>query len=178
MKDLNNYISEALVKNHITMYDDFVNLGLPSGKLWAKTNYKAPDNKSAGIFISQDQIEHIKLPKNTLIPSIEDYGELVNNCKINWVEGEDYIEVIGKNGNSIIFPSVGYMDADIGDNEQLFMDGHEQRGNCDVYTSSRRSSSSFYIVSFGIDELYHFKANNILPWCGNDYKLNIRLISR
>lgn len=49
MKHLNNYITEALVKKHI-ITKDFIDLGLPSGTLWAASNLGAKDIYDAGDF--------------------------------------------------------------------------------------------------------------------------------
>lgn len=53
MKDLNRYINEALVKTHIQMEDDdqqFVDLILPSGTLWATCNLGAKNPWDIGDF--------------------------------------------------------------------------------------------------------------------------------
>lgn len=55
MKNLDVYITEALVKNHIAIHKDIegmVDLGLPSGTLWAECNMGANNPEEPGDYFS------------------------------------------------------------------------------------------------------------------------------
>lgn len=52
MKNLNNYITEALVKNHINFDDEFIDLYLPSHTLWCSHNLGASKPEEYGKYYS------------------------------------------------------------------------------------------------------------------------------
>ena len=79
----------------------FVDLGLPSGKLWATENVKI-GTKSHFPFD-----EAVKLFGEQL-PSKEDWKELFDNCKCEWGKERKGYTVTGPNGNSIFLPAAGY----------------------------------------------------------------------
>ena len=72
----------------------YIDLGLPSGTLWADTNEE-------GFFAFDEAVE--KCGDN--LPTKEQLEELVNHCKWSW-NGSGY-NVTGPNGNSIILPAEG-----------------------------------------------------------------------
>ena len=75
----------------------YVDLGLPSGRLWATEN--APGhytfNEAVDIF---DEL----LPKATAIM------ELIEECKCTWNKKKKGLDIIGPNGNSIFLPAAGF----------------------------------------------------------------------
>lgn len=79
----------------------FVDLGLPSGKLWAAENVKV----EAETHFTFDKA--VKLFGNNL-PSREDWKELFDNCKYEWEKETKGYTVTGPNGNSIFLPAAGY----------------------------------------------------------------------
>ena len=81
----------------------FVNLGLPSGRLWATENVK-DENGDEAFFFFDDSI-------NTFgdnLPSKEDWKELFDNSSYSWNEERKGYDVTGPNGNSIFLPAAGY----------------------------------------------------------------------
>lgn len=116
----------------------FVNLGLPSGTLWAETNVGAKSKSDIGEYYAWGEIEtkdsyiesnykwlegyhgRVLLPEDDVatqkwgvgvyIPSKEQAQELVDNCEFVWtsVKGQNGYKVVGKNGNSIFLPAGGY----------------------------------------------------------------------
>lgn len=81
----------------------FVNLGLPSDKLWAAENIK--DENGNEVYFSFDKAVET-FGKN--LPSKEDWKELFDNSSYSWNEERKGYDVIGPNGNSIFLPAAGY----------------------------------------------------------------------
>ena len=81
----------------------FVNLGLPSGKLWASENVKDVNSNEA--YLTFDKAIET-FGKN--LPSKEDWKELFDNSSYSWNEERKGYDVIGPNGNSIFLPAAGY----------------------------------------------------------------------
>lgn len=81
----------------------FVNLGLPSRKLWASENVKDVNSNEA--YLTFDKAIET-FGKN--LPSKEDWKELFDNSSYSWNEERKGYDVIGPNGNSIFLPAAGY----------------------------------------------------------------------
>lgn len=81
----------------------FVDLGLPSGRLWATENIKDENSKEAH-FTFNDALE--AFGKN--LPTREDWKELFDNSTYKWNEERKGLDVTGPNGNSIFLPTAGY----------------------------------------------------------------------
>lgn len=92
---------------------EYVDLGLGSGNLWAKTNYGAVSENAYGIYL--------EWPSRLLIqsewgnewstPSRADMIELCNNCTFTWGYNNNSVygcKVTGPNGKSIFLPAAGY----------------------------------------------------------------------
>ena len=77
---------------------EFVDLGLPSGTLWAK-DYERADGKLHFLPFGQ--------AKNYSIPTLEQWEELCNKCE--WVNNGNGFACIGINGNAIYFDFTGYI---------------------------------------------------------------------
>lgn len=77
---------------------EYVDLGLPSGTLWAK-DYERANGKSHYFPFGQ--------AKNYSIPTIEQWDELRNQCE--WVNNDNGFTCIGINGNAIFFDFTGYI---------------------------------------------------------------------
>ena len=73
----------------------YVDLGLPSGTLWAKENF------SRGFISSDDLSQYLNM-----IPSTEQWKELLYKCK--WTKNGNNYTVKGPNGNTITLPIAGY----------------------------------------------------------------------
>lgn len=97
-----------------------IDLGLPSGTLWACSNVGADKPEAYGGYYAWGEIEeiastqydvaHVKWGGSGLIPSVPQFKELTENCShtrttINGVNGGLYI---GPSGGKIFLPAAGY----------------------------------------------------------------------
>lgn len=80
----------------------FIDLGLPSGKLWATENVKDENGNEA--YLTFDEAVQT-FGKN--LPSKEDWKELFDNSSYSWNEERKGYDVTGPNGNSIFLPAAG-----------------------------------------------------------------------
>ena len=75
----------------------WVDLGLPSGRLWASENVDG--------YYTYDQAVELfgeYLPKGAA------FAELIEECKVEWNPQTKGLDVTGPNGNSIFLPACGY----------------------------------------------------------------------
>lgn len=87
---------------------EFVDLGLPSGTLWAKE-----------VLRENDAIQYLPYAKASLLslPTLEQWHELETNSMISYNSDKEQnivisVSVIGRNGNFITVPYSGIMKAD------------------------------------------------------------------
>jgi hypothetical protein len=109
---------------------EYVDLDLPSGTLWAANDMigsspfefalldrpylEVENNAEEGSFESFLQIEddaaRVQFGGNWRIPTTEEWKELFNVCKAEWVVSDDYEDLLcvltGKNGNQITLSSI------------------------------------------------------------------------
>jgi hypothetical protein len=83
----------------------FVDLGLPSRKLWATENVK-DENGNEAFFSFDDSVD--AFGRN--LPSKDDWKELFDNSSYSWNEERKGYNMTGPNGNSIFLPAAGYHD--------------------------------------------------------------------
>ncbi|MBQ9576662.1 MAG: leucine-rich repeat protein [Muribaculaceae bacterium] len=90
---------------------EYVDLQLPSGKLWATRNYGASSVSDYGTYVewSSNDIVNSSWGSNWKTPTLNDIKELINNCSWIWtsVDGKQGYTVKGNNGNSIFLPAAG-----------------------------------------------------------------------
>lgn len=116
---------------------EFVDLGLPSGKLWAKINYGANSPQGYGTFLDWSEVNQVsaKWGSKWTTPSYNEAKELVTKC--TWQEttegGEKGYRVTGPNGNSIFFPNAGWK----------IMGTPNQTGKLAIVWTSTQSSPGF-----------------------------------
>lgn len=123
----------------------FVDLGLPSGRLWATENVKDENCKEAHFTFGA--------AVNTFgknLPSKEDWKELFDNSTCSWNEGRKGYNVVGPNGNSIFLPAAGCR-LDIGVNKvsKVGSDGY-------YWSSSPYYEVGAYCVYFYYDISYPY----------------------
>ena len=105
---------DALVEKYRAQsvyHPELVDLGLPSGRLWADKNIGANAPEDHG-----DMMDHydacVYIYANGLkTPSREDFDELDEHCEHEWTEvnGVKGMKFTSKeNGNSVFFPASGY----------------------------------------------------------------------
>ena len=94
MNKQNKLTKETFDPNAITL----VNLGLPSGRLWAADN--AP-----GHYTYEEALETFGnyLPKGSAIV------ELIEECTVSWNDEKKGLDITGPSGNSIFLPAEGYV---------------------------------------------------------------------
>ena len=81
--------------------DGYVDLGLPSGKIWRKVNeYNV--NEYSPFYTYDEAVSQF----GNRLPTKADWEELKAECQWAWM-GSGYY-VIGPNGNSITLPAAGY----------------------------------------------------------------------
>jgi len=124
-----------LRKDYASATVQLVDLGLPSGTLWADRNIGADAPEDAGDYFRfgetvaftedspkyvYDDIEEsiagterdaatVNLGKNYKMPTLDQIKELIDECKWKWTKqnGVKGMKVTGPNGNSIFFPASG-----------------------------------------------------------------------
>ena len=130
----------ASVKSDNTNY---VDLGLPSGTLWADRNVGADNPEDFGDYLKFDDAQKYECPM------LEQIKELLDNCSSEWinVNGIKGRKFIGKNGKSIFFPAAG----------DRWNDNTRNVGSYGFYWSSTQSpyrSDNAYYLSFGSGSTY------------------------
>lgn len=142
------------------MKQEFVDLGLPSGTLWAK--YNAHIGKKYH-FTYDEAMKHF----GDCIPDYDQYRELLDLCKWEWIQlfggkVKGY-RVTGPNRNSIFLSASGYYSGT----------SLSSAGSYGLYWSTRYSSSSgAYYLGFSSSN------KNMFSYYVRDFGFSIRLIKR
>ncbi len=91
---------------------EFVDLGLPSGTLWATCNVGARKPEDYGDYVEMDERDKVTINNgdDCNVPSKEQWEELIQNTKSTWmvrngVKGRSFI---ARNGASIFLPAAGF----------------------------------------------------------------------
>ena len=95
----------------------YVDLGLPSGTMWAECNIGSKVINDSGDYIRLEMWRHRdSIAKCSCggfwgIPWTLDYEELINYCTWEWItqNGVKGYKVTGPNGNSIFLPAGGFL---------------------------------------------------------------------
>lgn len=114
MKEVKITIPDDCIFNNKTMsvekikplqqYEEYVDLGLPSGTLWATCNIGAKRPEEFGNYLDYNQAQKYQCPSEAQFIEVIKYCNWFY-CSKNNIPG--YL-VIGKNGNSIFLPAAGY----------------------------------------------------------------------
>lgn len=93
---------------------DYVDLGLPSGVLWASKNATVEDKSmphDAGekSFYCQHLFDYDEAKRffKTLLPNPAEFQELYDLCEWKWLKRKRAYKVTGPNGNSILLQAEG-----------------------------------------------------------------------
>ena len=88
------------------MKQEFVDLGLPSGTLWAKHNVKIANKKH----FTHYEIPLVEYITGYNVPSKEDFEELIDLCKWEWktIGRTKGYKVTGPNGNHIFLHAADF----------------------------------------------------------------------
>ena len=92
---------------------EFVDLGLPSGTLWATCNVGAREPDNFGEYIALDDRDIITKNSDSdwHVPSKEQWEELMQNTKSEWVKsrGVNGRLFVARNGLSLFLPAAGFI---------------------------------------------------------------------
>ena len=99
-RDGYNDCKEEIPVNLCDGQTEYVDLGLPSGTLWAKTFEKYNGER---LYLSYDKAKTMNLP------TLDQWEELKTICK--WTMESGRIYCIGPNGNILRFTTTGYIEA-------------------------------------------------------------------
>lgn len=141
---------------------EYIDLGLTSGKLWAKTNLGASSETQYGTYVqwSSNDIVTMNWGEDWGTPGYKDYDELINTCKWTWntKDGVAGYEVKGPSGKSIFFPAAGFnmmgiAPQSVGSSIYYFTKDMSSEASF-VYMLSGSSSSVTANVTFNIDYIY------------------------
>lgn len=105
--------AEPIEKDNVINGHEYVDLGLPSGRLWAKANYGASSEGDYGIYMdwpSRNNIQSVWGSEWTT-PTQSDMLELYQECTFTWEYNANSIygcKVTGPNGRSIFLPAAGF----------------------------------------------------------------------
>ena len=86
----------------------YIDLGLPSGNLWANCNLGTEDCHKSGYYFTYDEALNLQ-SKEEILPAKEDFQELIDCCKWEWKELRQcngYL-ITGPNNASIFLPAAG-----------------------------------------------------------------------
>ena len=90
---------------------EYVDLGLPSGKLWATMNYGASKPEDYGEYANWNSNDIISSSwgPNWITPTLADINELESCCSWTWEtrNGINGYKIKGTNGNTIFLPAAG-----------------------------------------------------------------------
>lgn len=101
-----------IVQQNMINGHEYVDLGLPSGRLWAKTNYGANTESEYGLYMVWSVRNSIQSGwgEEWNVPTSDDFTELCNQCTFSWGNNNSVYGcfVTGPNGNSIFLPAAGF----------------------------------------------------------------------
>ena len=120
----------------------FIDLGLPSGRLWATENVKDKNGNEA--YYTFDNAVNINIFGKNL-PSSEDWKELFKNSTWSWNEERKGYDVTGPNGNSIFLPAAGY---------RVGIGVYGVGVSCYYWSSSVNDENLAYVAGFSGDRLH------------------------
>lgn len=144
------------------MKQEFIDLGLPSGTLWAKRNVKIANKKH----FTHYEIPLIEYITGYDVPSKEDFEELIKLCKWEWktIGHTKGYKITGPNGKSIFISSAGY----------CYDNSLYSVGSLGYYWSTKYDCSNNDAYSLG----FYNSSKNVSRYFGRRYGLSIRLIKR
>ena len=168
--------NSKVVYKHKVAKPEAVDLGLPSGTLWADRNvgaasptaygglyrYGAPKTKMDGsnsevsnhsiIIGTSSDVAMVNLGTDWRTPSREQAEELISNCRITneVVKGAKVKKFIGPNGNYILFPLAGTM----------YNYGRSQAGDFGLYMLGNK----FFDFSIDYDKVHVWKLDYETEW--------------
>ena len=128
-----------LAMSAMAQQSEYVDLGLPSGTWWGKTN-------AGGTYARYTYDESVS-KYGSKLPTKTQFEELKNYCTWRWAtqNGVNGYKVTGSNGNSIFLPAAGYRDG-----SDVY--GVQRRG--DYWSATEYISDYEYCLYFSSDGAY------------------------
>jgi len=132
---LNVYINEDPYNGH-----EYVDLGLPSGLLWATTNVGADEPGDAGNFAPWSETDWANSAWQGVwrTPTRMEMQELLTNCDWKWENG-GFSVVSLNNGKSIFLPAAGLQDTE---------DVLTNQGVYGFYLTTTLDEANVYVLTF------------------------------
>ena len=136
---------------------EYVDLGLPSGLLWATCN--------VGANSPEDDAAHVNWGGAWRMPTIEEMDELENNCTWTWTtqSGKNGYRVTGPNGKSIFMPAAGhYLVGFLHDADSY---GHYWSGSLNTYNQRFAYDLDFDLGRVYASDNYRIYGRSVRPVC-------------
>lgn len=132
-------VTQAASIEALTAGIDYVDLGLPSGTLWATCNVGANKAEEYGDYYNTFEASNLKFDGFWTYPHDGDFDELFDNCEFEMTvyKGVRGRKFIGKNGEWIFFPAAG----------KTFHGRHETEKN--MVFHEEEGVSGYYWTSLG-----------------------------
>ena len=121
----------------------YVDLGLPSGKLWATENFGAFGETDYGAYYMWSDTDRVPSSwgNKWSTPTRQDFNELLNNCSYNWTikNGVNGYLFTGQKGATLFLPAAGFKN---------YIEGYgysnvQMGGQWLLYWTSNKSSDSW-----------------------------------
>lgn len=144
---------------------EYIDLGLPSGNLWANCNVGTEDCHESGDYFTYSEALNFQ-NKKEILPAKEDFQELIDCCKWEWKELSQcngYL-ITGPNNTSIFLPASG----------DCYELSHYYVNQIGKYWSSTLLESSKY----GAYNLYFYCNYCDVYWTFYKSLLTVRLIKK
>lgn len=181
--DYNNKPLSGVHNNH-----EWIDLGLPSGLLWATCNIGATNpedygdlfaygetrsksvfgnnnyySSSYGCLSYSNDAASVNWGRGWRMPTKIEFEELINNCTWKWVtqNGKKGYKVIGPNGNSIFLPAAGYSP----DNGRHCTERNGTYWSSNAGSDGHAWTLYFYLGTYKTHEYLRYWGHSIRPVC-------------
>ena len=154
----------------------FVDLGLPSGLLWAETNVGATNSYDFGNYYLSGEATGAarSWSSSCSLPTKDNFEELISNCSWTWVteNGVNGYKVTGKKdgytGNSIFLPAAGYgeyyMDFDMSTGGIVYKyPAYDENQKGYYWSTSTAQSLVFNSSSYNVGDIYSYNKARVRP---------------
>lgn len=150
MQHLNDYITEALIKKHVSINTNYVDLGLSTGTLWATCNLGADRPEDTGYYYAWAETE----PKSNYELTTYKYqknGDITkyNDTDVRLKQEDDAAYQLFKD-SKIIIPTFSDIQDLINNTTYEFVQLEDSSNNINNYIKFKsKSNSNFIILPFG-----------------------------
>ncbi len=135
----------------------YIDLGLPSGTLWATCNVGAKNMSDFG-----DYLTFSEAYKKYELPKMWQFDELIEECTWKWDKFDEIFGyyVIGPNGNSIFLPATG-----IQDNDTSLHGSYGSYWSRTLYSMGPNRAWGLYFINdkVSMSSLYRCYGRNVRP---------------